>query len=151
MSSYLFDSVLRADLSQSAAQRGITLGLLVQVFAEVRGEVVFAGPSTLSDASTSRKLSLRRSLCGHGLPYSEKFDQVVFGAPRTQEQYKTLAFYTSDNVTETKAHFYTSGFDARDSHAMRTMSLSISSTQTCSVGSQSSVGVDVINKAKDVV
>lgn len=90
MNNILFNSVLRADLSRTAAQRGLLSGQLSIFFVKVSEEALIACILTLNDAGTRDETSLRRSLHHRKLPCNKETDQIVIGASKTQKQSKTL-------------------------------------------------------------
>lgn len=63
-----FTSVLRVDLSKTAAPRGLPPGWLVHFVPEALGEAVFASIATLSNASIFGKTVILRRLHKHILP-----------------------------------------------------------------------------------
>lgn len=92
INSTFFKSVLLADLSPAAAQRGILPRQLIHLFVEVSPEAVFAGTAILSEAGTLGETSLRHRLRNHELACSEESDQVGIDAPKIQKQGKTLLY-----------------------------------------------------------
>lgn len=80
MNTIFSEFVLRADVRETATQRGVFPGQLVLFFVEFSAKAVFAGNVTLSDDSTSGETSVRRRLHNHELPCIETVNQLAIRA-----------------------------------------------------------------------
>lgn len=114
------------DLGKTAAQRRVLPGQLDHLFVDISGEAVSAGTASLSDTAIPDSISLRRKLKNPDLVCSKVFEQVVIGAPKTQERRKAVfslcPFTTSENFPKTKRDLYTTGFYSRDYRAVSLLS-----------------------------
>lgn len=126
MNKTFLKSILRANVGQTAAHPDLLPSKLVHLSVKVSGEAVFANTAILGNANTLVESSLRHRLQNHDLSCSVEADQVFISAKKIQEQCKTLLypypFNTDDKVPETLSNFYTSGFHAWSSRAMRAVS-----------------------------
>lgn len=83
MNNLFLTSVLRADLSNIAAQRALLPAQLVRLLVRVSKAAVFAGTAILSDSGTVCKTFVRPMLNNQDLPCSKESDQVRISAPQT--------------------------------------------------------------------
>lgn len=115
---------------------------------------MLASTTTLSDAGTPGKASLRCKLHNHDLSCSEESYQVFIGASKIQEQCKTFCypyvFETSDEMPKRLSTFYTSRFYACYSRPMRSVSVSAGSEPASFAVSHSPVVADVESCSKNV-
>lgn len=117
---------------------------LVNDFPRVSRDAKLAGTTTISDIRKLGETSLSLRLHNHDVACSEESNRVVIGAPKSQKQGESLSklyrFHTSDEVPEAMGYFYTIGFYAQDSCAMRATSASAGLKTTSSNGPHCFVG-----------
>lgn len=85
MSSF-FKIFLGPELEKTSAQRSLTPGQSVYLFANVSEDAVVADTATLSDTGTLGSNFLRRKLHSHDLPRSEEVDKIAISTPAIHQQ-----------------------------------------------------------------
>lgn len=132
-----------------------SLTFFFYIIVDVSGEAVIRTPATFRDASTFGRAPPPHKLQFDDVPCNQEFETVSFGllAVRRQLMAFSLSYHstTRNYVPETLGDFYTSGFYARESRKMRTVSRLASSRLPSFVGLHIPEMIVVENRGKGVV
>lgn len=124
-----FKLVLGIEVGRILAQRNLTLGRSVYLFADISKDTVIAGTVTVSNAGTPGRSFSRRKLRNHDVPCSEELSHVIIYLAAIHQQFKNLPhpyhFITACGALEAPKDFCTSDLYARDTDSMRAVRRSL--------------------------
>lgn len=104
------------ELGKTLAQRSLTTGKPVRLFANVSGGAAIASTATLSNADSPDSSGLRRKLHSRDRPCSEELNCVDIRSSAIYQQFKTIPYthhlVTADYVPGALGDLVTSSFYA---------------------------------------